>query len=409
VYLESTGIPMQVYIEKIVHGGYGFGRIDNSVVLVTYAAPGDVLEVRLQHNGQEGARNPLFADIQAIVEPSPLRRSPSCPVFGLCGGCDYDHLPYERELSIKVEVLQEDLFRIAGLEDAPIGKPVPSSSEYGYRNNAQIKVGRSGEPGFFMKRSYRVIPFPVEGCLLLDGPLNALLQHIMSLKLRVGSGMKLRSNAEGEVFSRGVPGRSDDAFVYDRVGNIALRYGVHDFFQVNKLMRERWVELVEHHLEPEPGDRLVDLYCGSGLIALYLAKSVRAVSGVEGNGSSVRNAVFNAGLNDLGNVSFHIRDLTRVEGLADLIPRGRGDLKLVVDPPRTGLGRRAVDAVSTLAPERIVYASCNSATLSRDIALLGERGYEVSRVDPIDMFPRTHHLETVTTLMPPSRLKTQRA
>lgn len=387
---------MKVLIEKIVNGGYGLGRVNGQVCLVPYTVPGDVVELGLPSGG-DGRNAPLIFEIRDIIEPSPRRVQSQCPVFGLCGGCDYDHLTYEYELTVKRDVILEDLRRIASLaiEDVSV---VQSPSEYGYRNHAYVRVGEEGCPGFFMKRSHQVVAFPSEGCLLLDRILNDLVKEMLRDGPFKEGGIRIRANMQDETFCRGLPGRIDDVEARYRVGDMEFSLGIDDFFQVNNLLNHRWVQLIEENLEPEPEDRLIDLFCGSGLIALSIAGSVRTITGIEGNGRAARYARFNAQRNGIDNVTFFTRDLTHKGALKHMAPSGEGPLKVVADPPRTGIAGHLIESIAALSPVIVVYVSCNSATLARDLCIFSRMGYRTERMTVIDMFPRTHHIEAVARL-----------
>ena len=394
--LLADGIESRdVSIHKIVNGGYGIGTIEGSVVLVPFSVPGDLLRVKPLRSVHGGRNRTLFCEIETIVKPSPLRVEPRCPIFGVCGGCDFGHISYQFELEAKMGVLLEDLERIGGHRVEQQLEILSSPSEYGYRNHAQIKADTQGRVGFFRKKSHEIVPLPSGGCLLLHTPLNDfVLELVKGSGLTEGS-IRIRSNGEGQVFSRGASGRKDDSHVVYRVGDLQFRIGVDDFFQVNSYLTEVWIGLVERNLHPEPDDRIYDLFCGSGLIALSLAHISHSVTGIEANGSAVRNARLNASLNGIDNASFAIGDLTRQTDLSQWEPERKGTLKVVVDPPRTGLARHLIDSITLLEPAVIVYVSCNSATFARDVREFVQRGYRPERISLIDMFPRTRHIETV--------------
>jgi tRNA/tmRNA/rRNA uracil-C5-methylase (TrmA/RlmC/RlmD family) len=308
---------------------------------------------------------------------------------------------------VKRDVLLEDLRRIAGMvrDDVHI---LRSPSEYGYRNHAYVRVDETGRPGFFMKRSHRVVPLPYGGCLLLDRRLNEIIEEMPRPLPTVQGAFRIRLNTAGEVFFRGVPGRSADARARYRVRDLEFEIGIDDFFQVNNLLNDRWVQSIEDNLEPDSGDRLLDRFCGSGLIALSLARSFGSVTGIEANGSAVANARLNAGRNGIENASFVLRDLTRRVSLDSLVPVGSGPLKIVVDPPRTGIAGSLVESMVKLSPPVIIYVSCSSATFARDLGLFRSWGYEMKRLMAIDMFPRTHHLEMIARLTPADEAEVHR-
>ena len=397
----------EIHIERIVNGGYGMSNIDGRVVLVPYAAPGDILRVKPVGHGQERDRQGPFFEIIDIVRPSPVRRASRCPVFGECGGCDLDHLPYHIELDAKKGILVEDLRRIGGIVfEQPIDV-CASASEYGYRNHAQVKIDAQGKLGFYRKKTHDIVPLPAQGCLLLQpsinrhllelqGAMRQKLRHLQRQKPQHKGSIRIRANDEDRIFCKGDPRRDDDVHAVYTVGEFQFRIGVDDFFQVNRYLNITWVDRIVSYLEPDPRDTVLDLFCGSGLIALTLAPMVRDVIGIEANGSAVRNAEYNASFNGVDNARFGLGDLTSRTDISRWYTPTRGCLKVVVDPPRTGLDGKLIASIAQSKPAVVVYASCNSATFARDAKVWGECGYRPRSISIVDMFPRTRHIETVT-------------
>ena len=386
----------KVYIDKIVNGGYGMASSEGRVVLVPFAVPGDLLKLKPMPSERGSGKRELFCEIETIVKPSSMRVEPRCPVFGMCGGCDFDHIPYQYELEVKKGILLEDLQRMGNLSFEKEIETHPSPSEYGYRNHAQVKVNTLGKMGFFKKRSHEIIPLPSQGCLLLRKAIKDFVLDIETFQPLQEGSIRIRANEEGQVFCRGVPNRDDDEYAYYNVADHRFRIGVDDFFQVNSYLNERWIELVKRYVDPGPEEVICDLFCGSGLIALSLAPFSRRVTGIEGNGSGVRNARYNASLNGVQNAEFMLGDLTTQTDISRWETGGQGCIKVVVDPPRTGLDRRLIDSITKLEPAVVVYASCNSATFARDVKEFVARGYRPDAISMIDMFPRTRHIETVS-------------
>jgi tRNA/tmRNA/rRNA uracil-C5-methylase (TrmA/RlmC/RlmD family) len=385
----------EVHIDRIVNGGYGLGKLDGRVLLVPFSVPGDRVRVKPLRRDQCREQTGLFYEIEEVVKPSPMRVKPTCPVFGVCGGCDFDHITYRFELETKRRVFVEDVRRIGGYRVEKQPEIIASLSEYRYRNHAQVKTDEQGRFGFFKKKSHEIVPLPSKGCLLLQKTLNRFVLGIQrGGPLKAGS-VRFRSNGEGQIFCKGAPCRDDDVYAYYRVGDREFRIGIDDFFQVNGYLNERWIDLVKNSVCPDPGDVVYDLFCGSGLIALSLAPFSKHVIGIEANGSAVRNAVFNASQNGVENVEFLCHDLTTQTELSRWKVQKQGRVKVVVDPPRTGLEPVLIDAIAGIEPDLLVYASCNSATFSRDLKELVERGYNPEAITIIDMFPRTRHIETV--------------
>lgn len=389
IYQKATSkgtAHMIVEIEKIVHGGYGLTRIANSVVLIPLSVPGDIVDIEFAEG--EGVS---FGWIKSIIKPSVYRKEPCCPVFGLCGGCDFENMEYPYELTIKEDILREDLSRIAKMRVAGINRAI-KSSEYGYRNHAQFKVGREGEVGFFMKKSHEVVPLPEEGCRLLHRDINTFLKKIRRAGAFRAGGFRIRTDTMGNIFQKGVRGLKDDTYCYQYVNKLKYRLKIDDFFQVNSRVTAQWVDTIESYLNLESDDIVADLFSGSGLITLAVAKKVKAVTGIEINKNAVKDARYNAEWNNVSNVSFVRADAANGLNLVT------GVNKIVVDPPRSGLTENIIGAVVSLNPSVIVYASCDTATFSRDLKRFSEMGYELKKVSLIDMFPRTKHSEVVARI-----------
>jgi 23S rRNA (uracil1939-C5)-methyltransferase len=362
--------------------------LDNGVCLVPFAVPGDILDVEFSKEGEVS-----FGWIRNIIQPSPYRRSSRCPVFGICGGCDFDNMEYQMELQIKKDILVEDLRRIAKLFIVPFDR-LEYSNEYWYRNNVQFKVNDNGFAGFFEKKSHTVIQLPEEGCRLLQKGINNYFKGIQcEIKFKKG-GFRIRSNKDGTIYKKGIPGINDDMFCYYSVDGLKFRLTIDDFFQVNNFVVGKWVRSIMRYLEPDPDDQVVDLYCGSGLISLSLARSVKSVTGIELNPNAVKNARYNAGINRIYNTTF-IR--AKAESGFERIKYMD---KVIVDPPRSGIQNTLIRRIIGRRPRVVVYASCVSSTFARDVAEFKRGGYNVESVSLIDMFPRTKHTEVVSRIVP---------
>ncbi|MGQ9615750.1 MAG: class I SAM-dependent RNA methyltransferase [Spirochaetota bacterium] len=382
---------MIVRIEKFIHGGFGLAREEGKNLLVPFSVPGDVLEVECIKQGEVSQ-----GLIKSIVEPSLHRVQHRCPVFGICGGCDFDHIDYDFELEVKKAILFEDLQRIAKLADVRFDRCIRSPDPYNYRNHAQFKVSDDGRVGFFMKRSNDVIGLPELGCLLVDENINGYMLGIVRHISFHRGGFRVRCNERGEIFQKGIPGIVPDRYCYHYIKGKVFRVDIDGFFQVNKYLIPAWLDLIVEYSKPQRDDRVLDLYCGSGIIGLSLAEKVKTVTGVEIDKKAVESAIFNRKENRVENISFLKGDaLDAMEGLGDV----KHIEKIIVDPPRAGMGKNVVEKIAMIEPELLVYASCDTATLARDIRFLMERGYYLSKVSLVDMFPRTQHIETVSLIL----------
>lgn len=396
-----------VRVEKLVYGGAGLAHHGGETLLVPFVLPGDEVEVRLGRRAGAARR----ASVIRWTELSGDRLEAPCPVFGTCGGCHYQHIPYERELRYKVGILRETLRRIGGLQwDGDI--EVACAQPWGYRNRTQLRIGSGkGERrvGFVAAGSHRHVP--ASDCPINSPKLNEshrALEEMAADRRFPGS---LRSV---ELFSNGRqtqinlprrPGRLPRRFwawCRDRLGvaapGVPLEYACggdlfrvsgRSFFQVNRFLSGKLAELA---LADMVGDSALDLYCGVGLMTLPLARVCDSVTGVDTAESAARDLRSNASRAGLA---------VRVAnaGVADFLKgvRERPDV-VVADPPRAGLGAPVVEQLARLAPPDLRLVSCDPATLARDMKLLRRAGYAPARIHLVDMFPQTYHIEAVAVL-----------
>ncbi len=377
---------MVIEIEKIVHGGYGFSRSKDGVLLVPYTVTGDIVDVVCS----EG-ENPKFCWVRNIIKYSPYRIEPKCPNFKICGGCDFQHIKYDFEVEVKREILKEDLLRIASVEIDDID--IIYSKSINYRNNVQFKTDVDGRIGFFMKRSTEVVSLPESGCPIVDDKINCFVLEISKRTNFKRGGFRVRSNREGEIFKKGIPGIEDDKYCYYRYKDIEYRVDIDGFFQINNFLYEPWLNRVIDYTDLNGDDFVVDLFSGVGFVTLPMAKKVKRVIGMELNGKSVKNAIYNSRKNKIDNAYFKRVDVNRGFYLKDRPNR------VVVDPPRSGLSKRLIKEIGELKPEIVVYASCEPSTFARDIKYFNEMGMVIDRLTMIDMFPRTSHMEVISRLI----------
>jgi 23S rRNA (uracil1939-C5)-methyltransferase len=389
----------EVTIEKLVYGGDGLARIGTQAVFVPFAAAGDQLRVRVT----DVERNYARAVIEEIIYPSPARRTPPCVYFGICGGCQLQHLNYQAQLEAKVSFVRESLQRIGSIEWA--GEiDVRAASEFGYRSRAEIKVsrGEGGEPliGYFRAGTQDVCE--VTDCLILSPAANRELQRLHTepsltpndatrVYLTAGDDEVIVTPATGE------NGRSDEidalGTAYQRIAGTHYGFGVRSFFQSNRLLVE---ELIQAAIGDARGTFAVDLYAGVGLFSLQLARSFEQVCAVEGNRAAANHGMENVRANGLNNVRY---EPISVEAWLKYKSSevSRPDLVLL-DPPRAGAGPQVIERLVALAPPAVTYVSCDPATLARDLRMMLDFDYRIDSIAVVDMFPQTFHVETVVHL-----------
>jgi 23S rRNA (uracil1939-C5)-methyltransferase len=379
---------LEVEIERILPGGYGLAHAEGKTVFVSLAAPGDRLRVRVER--QQG--NVLFASIEEILIASPIRIAPPCPYFGLCGGCDFQQLAYENQLAAKAEIIRDCLHRIARLEVVPEIVVTPSPRDWRYRMRAMWQIDQNERTvGYYERGSRRVCD--VVDCAVLMPELQETLERVRSTNwqefpqdlkhLEVvagGNGVSLApSLAEFET-------RELELTILDE----RYAYNAEAFFQINPGLL---APLIEFALGDVTGDSAVDLYCGVGLFTLPLARRFKRVIGVEGNPAATRFARRNLERARLENA----RVITA--GVAEWF-RGRtlqADFVLL-DPPRAGAESSVIKGILNFVAPRVTYVSCDPATLARDLKKLIAGGYAIESLRAFDLFPQTHHVETVVRL-----------
>lgn len=392
-------------IEKAVYGGYGLARGgDGGVVLVRGALPGEVVDAAVVERKKDYAR----AETVAVVEPSPHRVSPPCAAYGVCGGCRLQHADYPCQLAMKSSALGDTLRRIAKIGTGP--PAIRPSEPFRYRHRGQFKADAAGI-GFHAEGTHRVVP--VRACPLMVDGINGLLAVCRdAAALRGVAGVAIVSDGERTIVHFKGISRDDRIVGVLRDGGAAgvafrdrawgirglafriggLVYGVspETFFQANWTLNLELVARIGALVREGSGGRVLDLYAGAGNFTIPLSAGAAEVVAVEESGDAFRDLKRNVADNRIGNVKA-VR--SRIEGFR---PSGRFDA-VVVDPPRTGLSERAVRLLREVRAPRILYVSCNPATLARDLARLAG-SYGIAGIEAYDFFPQTHHVETLVVL-----------
>jgi 23S rRNA (uracil1939-C5)-methyltransferase len=420
----AGGAPVLV-IDRLAAGGDGVGRIGAKVAFVPRTAPGDKVEVEICEQRRTWCR----ARVLRLVEPGPDRATPPCPSFGVCGGCDWQHLTYPAQLAAKRSIVEDALRRIGRLDPPTVAPTLPSPLELGYRHRARLHTARlagAAAFGFFRPGSHSVVP--LETCPVLHPALNEVLailaetgRHFpaafalcpevridtgwdgaaVRLLLRAGRGepaalpgaaaqaMREAAAVRGIRLLLGEPGGEPLAL---GPGPDALVTTGETFTQVNLRQNAALVALVIAVAAPAAGEEVLDLCCGLGNLALPAAARGGRVTGVDLDERAVLQARENA--RRLGRAATFVRD-DAVAAVRALAAAGRRFPLVLLNPPRTG-AREAVAAIPALCPSRIVVVSCDPATLARDAAALAGAGYLLDSARPVDLFPQTAHVETVT-------------
>jgi 23S rRNA (uracil1939-C5)-methyltransferase len=408
---------------------------------VPFSCPGD--EVRLTITSQK--KSYCTAQISELISPSHSRTVPVCPIFGSCGGCSWQHINYEVQLEQKRQIFADILWRGARVGGELIRGVVAAPASYGYRSRVQFKVSVShGTPliGFFRQGSHTVED-AVEGCPVAVPQINEVLKcfrAVLPLFSELEAIPEISIDAgEHELIAvvhyNGKDIRKISSFLLERSSDLMpctglflhtgqksllkrlwgdgeisyimperepdnksylLTYQSGGFAQVNQSQNVALLSVIRQLGNLTGTENLLDLYCGNGNFSIPLAADVASVIGIEGSKDSIISAEMNRAANDVLNAEFICDSVTN--GLRQFLRDGRTFDVVLLDPPRTGAGD-AVPDVSRLNPDRIIYVSCDPSTLARDCALLAGKGYSVAESVPLDMFPQTYHLESVTLLV----------
>ncbi len=378
-------------IDGLTNLGLGVARDDGWVVLAPYVLPGETARLRIYRNH----KNYSEADLLETLDSSPDRVTAPCPLFGTCGGCQYQHFSYEGQLAWKRRHVADAFARLAGLEVEVL--PVwPSPQPYGYRSKLtpHFKKGPGGvgEIGF-LRQGRRHALIDVERCPIATDAINERLPAArdelrQTWKGKRGGTLLLREVIEGVV-------TDPEEIVSERVGQRTFQFKAGEFFQNNPFLLP---EMVAHVADEAAGGEmihLVDAYCGSGLFAVSASDRFEQCVGVEVSADAAHWARANAAINRLQNCEFLLGSASEV--FAE-VPFAGETTSLVIDPPRKGCDRDFLEQTLAFGPGRIVYVSCDPATQARDVEVLLRGGYRVEKIQPFDLFPQTRHVESVATL-----------
>jgi len=369
-------------------------RSEGWVVMVPFTLPGERVRARVFRNH----KNYSEADPVEILEPSPHRVGPRCPLFGNCGGCQYQHLAYAEQLVWKRQQVEELLLHMAGVA-FPVAPVIGSPEEFGYRSKITPHFNPPRADGSmpigFLRQGTRFDIIDVPHCDIATGAINERLTAARAEVLgqrntyKRGSTILLRD-------ANGVVATEFDAVITETVGDLKLRFLARDFFQNNPFILPAFTTYVREQAAGSGARFLVDAYCDSGLFALSAAPAFERVAGVEISESSIVFAKQNATANGITNATFMASDAAQIFAGLDF---PAADTAVIIDPPRKGCDEAFIQQLVHYGPRTVVYVSCDPATQMRDLQGFFAAGYSLSAVQPFDLFPQTRHLECVCTLV----------
>ena len=442
---------IELTFEDITHDGNGVGKINGYPIFVTNVLPGEkakVKVIKVKKNFAVGRRLEL-------IEASPDRVEPPCNVFYKCGGCQLQHMSYDMQLKMKQNQVKSALAKFAHITDTPVEPTLGMEDPWRYRNKVQIPVGEKDSKlitGFYRPRSHDIID-EMERCIVTsevnddlvdivreianelgipaynEETHRGVLRHIM-VRTGENTGQTMlviitRTNKipkQDEFIQRILekqpnitsimhnvnPDRTNvilgkkikclwgEAYIYDTIGDVKFAISALSFYQINPKQTKVLYDKALEYANLTGGETVIDAYCGIGSISLFLAQKAKKVYGVEIVPQAIQDAKKNAKLNDMDNTEFIVGQAEEV--MPAWKENGLKPDVIVVDPPRKGCDEALLHAMVEMNPKRIVYVSCNPSTFARDLVILTEGGYKLNKVQPVDMFPQTSHVEVVCNI-----------
>lgn len=361
-------------IEDLTSEGEGVGSIEGKKVFVEGALPGEEVEIKLTENRKRFAK----AKLVRIIERSPDRVDPICPLFGVCGGCQLMHLSYAEQLNWKRKRVGDALSRIGGLSVA-VAECVASPDQLGYRNKIHLHHG-----GLHKRHSHEVVL--VERCYIHNDLGEKRLAEVKNCREAV-----IRTALQTKEVLVEADGKANRPFIIEQLGDLRFKIGPRDFFQVNPKQALQLYRKAIACARLGPESRVLDAYCGVGTLSLFAARQAKEVLGIEAVESAVDSARENGRLNGVDNVVFK-------QGLVEkMVGELAGFDAIFLNPPRGGVDSAVIEALLKSPPKRLIYISCDPATLARDLKALGDK-FVIEDVIPFDMFPQTIHVETLVNL-----------
>ena len=363
-------------IEKIVHNGYGLARDEQKTYFIPYTIENEDVNIQIV----DEKKNYTYALPERINSPSKYRIEPKCRYFRICGGCDFQHIDYAHQATIKEIIINEFLQKNNILINSPL-KFVPSSQPFNYRSNARFRV-LDNKPGFAKKHSHEIVL--IEECPLLDENIMNFVKSVKdfhsinSVTIKIDNNKNISSNIKKNRLMFSI----DDLNIY---------YDFRIFFQANKFLIKSWLTEIADFVSSFNKKRIIELYCGAGIISLFLAKKfdIKKITGIDKDNTAINFARINREKNKLFNVKFISG---KVEKAIDNFDSAN---IIIVNPPRRGVPSEVLNKVVGLHPEAIIYSSCEISTFIRDAKIITSQGYSLEKISAIDMFPQTYHFEVI--------------
>ena len=378
----------------LTSNGDTYVNYNNQTINVFGGIPGEIVSINYSKYFKK-KKEIISGFVEKILTPSPHRISPPCNYFGLCTGCQWQHIEYSHQLTLKKEIIFNELNKYPLLTKTNLSDVIPSEYEFNYRNHARFTVREKGSIGFINRISKKFIK--IENCQLMENWINLAISKLQN-KVQETSQMSIRFGTNSndwliqpKLNSDKINLATGQSHYTEKLFDKTFKIGSPSFFQVNTIQAEKLISLVISKIEPNT-NLIIDAYAGVGTFAITLSEFAKNIIAIEESKSALKNAIDN--MNNLENIEF-------IQGKTEEI---LGNLKikadvLILDPPRAGCHIDTLNAIIDNPPKKIIYVSCDPKTLMRDIDLLSKSQFKLVSIDPIDMFPQTHHVECVATML----------
>ena len=400
---------MSYLIDRLDDYGRGITKLDDKTCFVSNALVGEEVNIEITNIKSKY----IEANSKEVINKSPNRQAPKCPFYLTCGGCNIMHMNYDSQLEFKKNKVEGILHKFADIDG--VVKDIIPSDEFNYRNKVTLKV-INNKLGYFKDKSNDLVA--IDKCLLVSNKINEVINKLNSVNLNNIDEVLIRSNYKDELLlcligkniekeyylnhlsdidNIVIIDNNDkliikgNDYIIDKIDDMLFKVSVESFFQVNSIQVKKLYDKVLEYAKLMGKERVLDLYCGTGTIGMFLSKKAKYVYGIEINESAVKDANYNKKLNNINNIEFLCGDANKIKNNYKNI-----DL-VVVDPPRSGLGENAIKIIIDINPKRIVYVSCDPVTLARDLKIL-QQNYLIKELTPVDMFPNTYHCESIAVI-----------
>lgn len=394
---------LEVKIENLDHFGRGIARCDKAI-FIPNTLPGEEVLIEITKENKKI----MEGNVINYIKKSPIRITPICPYYSICGGCDLMHIDYLEQLKFKEKKVKEVLKKFAQFENV---KSIIGTDQYNYRNKVTLQV--NNKIGYYKKNSHEIIE--IDKCLITNDKINEIISQVKKFNYKNIDKIVIRvTDDESMLIFYGTDNMDINnyknvdtiilmsnnketilkgkGYIESNINNFKFIISPTSFFQVNYKGLINLYNKVLDYASLSGNDKVLDLYCGTGTIGIYLSNYCKEVLGIEINEEAIKDAQINKKINNVTNIDFKVGDVGKVLNSTNFTP----DV-IVVDPPRAGLDNNTINHLIKFKAKKIVYVSCDVVTLARDLKILSEY-YEIKEATPVDMFPNTHHVECVTLL-----------